>query len=53
MLLDRADGPRRVQILRAGLGAVHDRVAAIEAEWVLERIEPLAGGLIAASTIQR
>src|SRR5277367_1701321 len=32
----------RVQALWAGLGAVHDRVAAIEAERVLEIIKPLA-----------
>src|SRR5216684_8284037 len=38
----------RVEALRAGVGAVHDRVAAIEAERVVEPIESLAGVLIAA-----
>src|ERR1700722_20548842 len=36
----------RVQALWAGLRAVHDGVAAIEAEWILEIIEPLALRLI-------
>src|SRR6266849_6375639 len=38
----------RVEPFRAGLGAVHDRVAAIEPERVLEPVETLAGALIAA-----
>ena len=42
-LLDLGDRLRRVQVLRAGLGAVHDRVAAVEPERVLELVEPLAG----------
>src|SRR4029077_19410197 len=33
---------------RAGAGAVHDRVAAVEPERVFERVEPLAGRLVAA-----
>src|SRR6266404_9567970 len=37
----------RVEALRAGLGAVHDGVAAVEPERVLEIVEPLAGGLVA------
>src|SRR5438128_11013207 len=40
--------PRRVEPFRAGLGAVHDRVAAIEPERVLEPVEALAGALISA-----
>src|SRR5262249_6206734 len=35
-------------MLRAGVGAVHDGVAAIEPERVLELVEPLAGRLGAA-----
>src|SRR5512138_757814 len=35
-------------MLRAGVGAVHDGVAAIEPERVLEIVEPLAGRLVAA-----
>src|SRR6476619_848335 len=38
----------RVQILRAGLGAVHDGVAAVQPERILEIVEPLAGGLVSA-----
>ena len=38
----------RIETLRAGLGAVHDGVAAIEPERVFEIVEPLAGGFIAA-----
>src|SRR5205807_4943607 len=39
---------RRVEPFRAGLGAVHDRVAAIEPERVVEPVEALAGPLVAA-----
>jgi hypothetical protein len=46
-LLDLGDGQAGIEALRAGLGAVHDGVAAIEAERVLELVEPLAGPLIA------
>src|SRR5207253_3415398 len=35
---------RRIEALRAGLGAVQDGVAAIEPERILEIVEPLAGG---------
>src|ERR1700745_2809752 len=42
------DCARRVECLWTGPGAVHDRMAAIEAERVLEPIEALAGALIAA-----
>src|SRR5689334_1744004 len=47
-LLDLGDGLGRVQALRAGAGAVHDGVAAIEPERVLELVEPLARMLVAA-----
>src|SRR5579872_2961813 len=46
--LELGDRFRRVEALRAGLGTVHDGVAAIEAERILEIVEPLTGGLIAA-----
>src|SRR6185437_1616869 len=46
--LDLGDGLRGIQILRADVRAVHDGVAAIETERVLQRIEPLAGRLVAA-----
>src|SRR5271166_2640012 len=39
---------RRVEPFRAGPSAVHDRVAAIEPERVLEPVETLAGALISA-----
>src|SRR5580692_6266889 len=41
-LFDMNDRLGRVQALWAGLGAVHDRVAAIEAERVLKIVQPLA-----------
>src|ERR1051325_11346277 len=47
-LLDLGDGLGRVQILWAGFGTVQDRVAAIEAERVFQRVEPIAGFLVAA-----
>src|SRR6266404_7419865 len=37
----------RIEALRAGLGAVHDGVAAIQPERILEIVEPLAGRLVA------
>ena len=46
--LDLGDGLGGVEALRAGLGAVHDGVAAVEPERVLEIVEPLAGRLVAA-----
>ena len=45
--LDLGNGLGRVEVLRAGLGAVHDGVAAVEAERVFEIVEPLAGRLVA------
>ena len=46
-LLDFGNGFRRVQVLRADVGAVHDGVAAIEPERILEIVEPLAGRFVA------
>src|SRR3954465_9501006 len=47
-LLGLGDRLGRVEALRADVGAVHDRVAAIEAERILELVQPLAGHLLAA-----
>ena len=47
-LLGLGDRLGGVQALGADVGAVHDRVAAVEAERVLELVEPLAGRLVAA-----
>src|SRR5579875_3689038 len=47
-LLDLGDRLGRVQVLGAGAGAVHDRMAAVEPERVFERIKALAGLLVAA-----
>src|SRR5262249_61822487 len=46
--LDLGDGLGWVEVLGAGLGAVHDGVAAVEAERILEVVEALPGGLVAA-----
>src|SRR3954451_10272108 len=40
-------GIRRVESLWTRLRTIHDRVAAIEAEWIFKYIESFAGGLIA------
>src|ERR1700741_3445490 len=45
--LGMADRLRRIEPFRTRLRAVHDRVAAIEAERIVEAIEALAGVLIA------
>src|SRR5207253_8545383 len=47
-LFDFGDRFGRVEIFWAALGAVQDRVAAVEAERVFQRVEPLAGLLVAA-----
>ena len=47
-LLNLSDGFGRVQPFRAGLGAVHDGVAAVELERVLDIIEPVAGCFVPA-----
>src|SRR5215217_6608632 len=46
--LGLGDGLGRVQALGADLGAVHDGVAAIELERVLEVVEALVRGVVAA-----
>ena len=47
-LLDVGDRLGRVEAFGAGLGAVHDGVAAVQAERIFEIVEPVAGGLVAA-----
>jgi hypothetical protein len=47
-LLDLADRLSRIKAFRAGLGAIHDGVAAIELERVLQRIQALACRLVPA-----
>src|SRR5258705_13539288 len=46
-LLDLGDRLGGIEALRAGLGAVHDGVAAVEPERILEVVEALAGRLVA------
>src|ERR1700752_4737644 len=46
--LDLGDRLGRIEALRAGLGAVHDGVTAIEAERILEIVEAVSGRLVAA-----
>ena len=45
--LGRGDGLGRIKALRANIGAIHDRVAAIEFERVFKLIEAFTGGFIA------
>src|SRR3546814_381207 len=45
-LLDLADSLGRVQTLRTGARAVHDRVAAVELERILEVVQARAGVLV-------
>jgi len=47
-LLDFADGFGGIEILRARLGAIHDGMASIQAKWIFEIIEALAGRLVPA-----
>src|SRR5262245_10217849 len=47
-LLDFGNCLGGVETLRAGLRAVHDGMAAIQAEWILEAVEPFAGRFVAA-----
>jgi len=42
-LLDLLDGTTRVQALRAGVRAVEDRLATIELERIVERLETSLG----------
>ena len=44
--LEFRDGLGGVETLRARLGAVHDGVAAVEAERILEVVETFAGGFV-------
>jgi hypothetical protein len=37
-LLDFGDGLRGIEVLRAGLGAIHDGVATIEPEWIFQLV---------------
>ena len=46
-LLDLGDCLGRVQALGAGLGAVHDRVAAVQLERVFQIVQPLARRFVA------
>src|ERR1700731_4598554 len=46
--LEFGDGLGGVEALRAGLGAVHDGVAAVKAERILEIVEALSGRLVPA-----
>src|SRR5205807_6912069 len=46
-LLDVVDRLRRIEVLRAGIDAVHDGVAAKQPVRILEVVEALAGGLVA------
>src|SRR5690606_26194398 len=47
-LLDLADGLGGIEPLRAGAGAVHDGVAAVELEGILQLVQARAGVLVAA-----
>src|SRR5437773_970923 len=47
-LLGLGDRLRRVEALGASVRAIHDRVAAVETERILQAVEPLAGRLVAA-----
>src|SRR6185369_16014735 len=47
-LLGFRDRFRWIQPLGTDIRAIHDRVTAIEAEWIFEAVEPLAGGFVAA-----
>src|SRR5690242_2220533 len=46
--LELGNGLGRIETLGTGFGAVHNGVATIEPERVLEIIEPFAGGFVAA-----
>ena len=53
LAFDLGDRLGRVEAFRAGLRAIHDGVAAIEPERILEIVEPLAGRLVARVVSQR
>src|SRR5271156_6734084 len=46
--LDFADGLGGIEILGAGLRAIHDGMAAVQPEWILELVETFSGSLVAA-----
>ena len=46
-LLDHANGLGRIQMLRASVGAVHDGLAAIQLERIVECVQALLRELIA------
>ena len=46
LLLDGTDGLARVEALGAGLGAVHDGVAAVQLEGVVQLSQALGGALV-------
>lgn len=46
-LLGLGDGSCRIQTLRTGLRAIHDRMTTIQTERILEFVQPLTGGVIA------
>src|SRR6266852_6850117 len=47
-LLDFRVSLSGIESFGAGLGAIHNGVAAIEAEWVLQVVKPVAGCLVTA-----
>src|ERR1700721_4428936 len=47
-LLDFADSLGGLELLRARLGAIHDGVTAVQAEGILQMVQPLTGSLITA-----
>ena len=46
-VLDLGDRLRRIETLGAGLGAIHDRMAAIKPERIFDMIEPVAFRFVA------
>ena len=46
--LDSRNGLRRIEALGAAVGTVHDGMAAVEFEGIVERMESLLGGAITA-----
>ena len=45
--LGDGDGLGRVEVLWAGLGAIHDGVAPVEAERIFQIVGPFSGGFVA------
>src|SRR6185503_8759300 len=48
LLFDLGDRLRRIEVLRTGLGAVHDGVAAIQPEWIFQVVESFSRRLVTA-----